>query len=317
MGIYDSTRLGDNVALVCRDERCAVYRLDDETGDGVMTCYSVLPGVDILYNDFYINQCTSGFRSETALFCIDHCREGRLEWEMENGTFLYMEAGDIQINTRSQHDRMFRFPLSHYHGVTVAIRPDEAEVSLRLALDGYPFDFSALRRKFCQHTAPFIMRAGTSIDHIFAELYAVPEAIRAPFFRIKVMELLLFLSVTPVPERGGERLYFHKAQVEKVKTIMNLMTAHPEKRYTLAALSRSFDFPLTSLKTCFKGVYGDSIYAYMKRYRMNLAAVQLRKTRESVTAIALALGYDNASKFSAAFRAVMGLTPAEYRRSTV
>ncbi len=317
MGIYQSAHLGENVTLVCRDDRCAVYRLEDETGEGVMTCYPVLPGVDILYNDFHINQCASGFHSETALLCIDHCREGRLEWEMGNGTFLYMEAGDIEISTRSHHDRMFRFPLSHYHGVTVAIRPDETEAALRLALDGYPLDFTALRRKFCQDAAPFIMRAGASIDHIFSELYAVPEAIRASFFRIKVLELLLFLSVTPVPEHGGERAYFHKAQVEKVKAIMSLMTAHPEKRYTLEALSRSFDFPLTSLKACFKGVYGDSIYAYMKSYRMNLAAVRLRKTRESVTAIALAMGYDNASKFSAAFRAVMGLTPAEYRRSAV
>lgn len=317
MRAYNSAYLGDNVALVCRDETCAVFKLDDETGEGVMTCYSALPGVDILYHDFHMSQCVSGFRPEAEMFCIDHCREGRLEWELRDGSCLYMEAGDMQINTRAHHDRLFRFPLRHYHGITVAIYPEKAEETLKCALDGFSVDLNALQIKFCRGDAPFIMRASANIDHIFSELYAVPAKIRAPFFRIKALELLLFLSVTDVPAHGRERPYFYKAQVEKVKAIMSLMTAHPEKRYTLDELSRSFDFPLTSMKACFRGVYGTSIYAYMKSYRMNLAAVRLRRTRESVTAIAVALGYDNASKFSAAFKSVLGATPAAYRKSSV
>ena len=76
--------------------------------------------------------------------------------------------------------------------------------------------------------------------------------------------------------------------------------------------------PLTSKKACFKGVYGTSIFAYMRAYRMNRAAVLLRAGGgKSVAEIAGRVGYDSPSKFAAAFKEVMGKSPLEYRKSFV
>ena len=47
---------------------------------------------------------------------------------------------------------------------------------------------------------------------------------------------------------------------------------------------------------------------------MNAAALQLIHTERTVTDIASEFGYDNTSKFSAAFAKIMGETPAEYRK---
>jgi AraC-like DNA-binding protein len=226
-----------------------------------------------------------------------------------------MEAGDLQMNSRTHHSRMFHFPLRHYHGVTVAICVNEASEILPGVLEGFSVDVNMLRDKFCTGSHPFIMRAGASIEHIFSELYTVPEAIRTTFFKIKVLELLLFLSTLTVPPGSGERPYFYKSQVDKVKAIMKLITGQLQHHYTLEELSDKFDFPVTSMKNCFKGVFGTSIYAYMKEYRMNAAAVQLRRSKNSITSIAMQMGYDNASKFSAAFKSVIGMTPVEYRKN--
>ncbi len=317
MSLDESVCLGENVSVVCRENGCDVYRLQDSTGEGLMTCYPVFPGVDLLYHDFHIDRCMSYFKPGVDVFCIDHCREGRLEWEMDDGTCSYMEAGDLQMNSRTSHSRMFRFPLRHYHGITVSFCVKEASATLQGVLEGFSVDVNMLRDKFCGGSRPFIMRAGASIEHIFSELYTVPEDIRDVYFKIKVLELLIFLSTLIVPPGGGERAYFYKTQVDKVKAIMELITGKPQHHYTLEELSAKFDFPVTSMKNCFKGVYGTSIYAYMKEYRMNAAAVQLRRTRDSITSIASQMGYDNASKFSAAFRSVIGMAPAEYRKTIV
>lgn len=317
MPLADTVYLGKNVSLVCRDDTCTVYKLQDCTGEGMMTSYEVFPGVQLSYNDFHIERCTSYFKPGIEIFCIDHCREGRLEWEMDDGSCLYMEAGDLQMNTRTHHARVFSFPLCHYHGITVSFCMEEIAAVLPGILEGFSVDIATLRDKFCQRNIPFIMRAGASIEHIFSELYSVPEMIRVPYFKIKVLELLLFLSTLEIPPNCIERPYIYKTQVEKVKAIMTLLTAKPEQRYTLEELSARFDFPITSMKNCFKGVYGTSIYAYMKEYRMNAAAIRLRKTSDSITSIALQMGYDNPSKFSAAFKSVIGMTPSEYRKSVV
>ena len=61
---------------------------------------------------------------------------------------------------------------------------------------------------------PFIMHDAPGAEHIFCELYSVPDEIRATYFQLKVLELLLFLQVLdpgPVRER---RPYFYRAQVE-------------------------------------------------------------------------------------------------------
>mgnify|MGYP004616900821 FL=1 len=48
---------------------------------------------------------------------------------------------------------------------------------------------------------------------------------------------------------------------------------------------------------------------------MNLAAELLVKRREaSIAEIGGEVGYNNAGKFTEAFKRVMGLTPSEYRR---
>jgi len=309
--------MGDNVRLVCEDDGCAVFQMKDATGEGRMTFYSVFPGVYLLYNDFHMEHCISGFSPSVEMICIDHCREGRIEWNIEHNKYIYIESGDIQINARGNHTGDFRFPLKHYHGLTIAFVLEEAEKSLLHVMDGFSVDLRKLKEGFGGDGKNFIMRAGAQIDHIFSELYHIPDRIRLPYFKIKVLELLLFLDTIDAPQESVERPYFYKTQVDKIKDMTEFMTDDLEHWHTIEELSQKFDFPMTSMKQCFKGIYGTTIYAYMKEYRMNAAALMLRNTDESVLSIAGKVGYSNAGKFSAAFRSVLGMTPTEYRKSTV
>lgn len=282
-----------------------------------MTLYPVFDGCCLIYNDFHLKQCNSGFHPRFEMFCIDHCREGRIEWKVEGNRYIYVEAGDMQVNSRAQHCREFSFPLRHYHGLTIGFDIRKAEGALLHVMEGFSVDIRRLKAKFCPDDRTFIMRAGAQIDHIFSELYDLPEHVRLPYFKIKVLELLLFLEALEVPEGGEERPYFYKAQVDKVKDIVALMTGNLEHWYTLEELSERFAFPVTSLKQCFKGIYGCTIAAYMKEYRMNAAALMLKDTREPVISIAARVGYGNPGKFAAAFRSVVGMTPTEYRKNIV
>lgn len=52
----------------------------------------------------------------------------------------------------------------------------------------------------------------------------------------------------------------------------------------------------------------------MRVQKMHSAAQLLIHTEKSIAEIAEEFGYSNTSKFSAAFQAVMGDTPGDYRR---
>lgn len=70
----------------------------------------------------------------------------------------------------------------------------------------------------------------------------------------------------------------------------------------------------TVLKKCFKGVYRDSIYAYMKRFRLQVAEKMLKESAMTVGEIAARIGYLNPNKFTSAFCAEYGMSPSEYRK---
>lgn len=49
---------------------------------------------------------------------------------------------------------------------------------------------------------------------------------------------------------------------------------------------------------------------------MSAASLALREGNQPVAEIAASVGYENASKFSAAFKNFLGETPLEYRRQS-
>lgn len=305
----------DQVTPLAESNGCGVYQVKNETGEGTMTTYEVLPGVILMYNDFHMAAFDSRFRSGAELFCIDYCREGRLEYTVGKDAFSYVEAGDLKLDRRLEHQGHFDFPLSHYHGITIGFQLPQAEQALAPMLGDYPLDLRGLRQKYCPDAHPRVVRGAPSIDHIFQELYAVPQQIKLPYFRVKILELLLYLEALALGEEG-EKPYFYRSQVEAVKAARDYLTAHLDRHVTQEELSRRFQLPLTTLKACFKTVFGSPVNTYMRHYRMDRAASFLRQEPSvSVMEIAGRVGYDSASKFAAAFKAVKGVTPQEYRRS--
>lgn len=306
---------GSEIKVIDRTEDCTVYKMETADGEGVMTSYRVFPGVELIYNDFHTSSCFQDVHPPFEIMEINHCREGRFECEFQSGAYGYLEEGDLAVNMCSNRITDSSFPLEHYHGVAIMIYLEEASSALSSVFEDISIDLYSLRDRLCPCNRCFIMRAKAEIQHIFSELYTIPGEVRKGYFKLKVLELLLFLSIARQEEQGESRKYFPKNQVEIVKQIKKYIIDNMEKRFTLEELSAQFGMGLTSMKLCFKGVYGTSILAYIKTYRMHAAALMLQQNRNSITTIAGKVGYENASKFAAAFKYIMGVSPMEYRKN--
>ena len=70
----------------------------------------------------------------------------------------------------------------------------------------------------------------------------------------------------------------------------------------------------TQLKNSFRNYYGASMYKYIRSRKMEMAAEKLAQEELSVMEIAGMVGYENCSKFAAAFRGEFGVSPSSYRR---
>lgn len=275
----------------------------------------IFPGIILIYNDVHTQELTDIVpqSSNPCVYVIHHCRQGRVEASAQ-GQFFYLDPGDIAIHKRGDRASSFYFPTGSYEGVSIRIDVEQAPKCFSCLLDDVNVQPGLLLRKFCAEDGLFIARSSERLEHVFSELYRIPEEVRKGYLKIKIMEIFLFLSCFP-SQISEERKQYSLVQAELGMKVARYLTDHiTEPAPTMQELSQLFHASASQLKNSFKGIYGVSVPHYVRSCKMKSAAGVLLSTDKTVLDIANQYGYGNASKFAKAFAAVMGMPPAEYRK---
>ena len=278
--------------------------------------HKVFDGIDLMFLD--VKQETIQFyaKSHTKTFAINHCEEGRIECKFTSGEYLYMGPGDMSlgwhISSNYQHENYF--PTKLFKGVVLLVDVEKAQPILDTLVTETRIDLTQLANRFCEQSEFGMMMEETeSVRQIFSSLYKVPDQIKGHYFKLKVIEIFLLLSIISTTNHE-KRSSYRKQQVDIVKAVNEYISTQFMKRITIDSLSDQFDIPTSTLKRCFKGVYGTTIHHYLKECRINAAKHLLQESDQSILEIANAVGYENGSKFTSAFKEATGVTPSDYRK---
>lgn len=305
----EKKQYGDNAVILARHADHTVYGYA-ETGDKlIMTAYPVFPGIVLKYADVHTGSVCPQYETREALTEIIHCREGRVEYRCGDDSF-FLAPGDLALIRHDTDWGVTSFPTGHYHGITVTIDPCLAPESVSAILPDADLRVQELADKFCGNSAWFAARSSARIEHVFSELYQVPAELRRPYFKVKVLELLLFLSTLPATK---SQIGYSRTQVRLAKEVSDFLLDNTEGKLTVPELARRFGVSPSLLNASFRGVYGMSPAAYLRAQKMHAAADLLRETNRTVLDIAGQFGYENGSKFAKAFRDVIGVSPNSYR----
>ena len=285
------------------------------TGEkGREVCWDLYPGIALCFLDYLADHTGCRHQRTDGVLEIDYCRRGRAGWRMRDGSAIYLGAGDLCLHTRELcAGSVMTLPNGYYSGLTV--RLDLAELAEHppelLAEAGVSGE--VLRRRFCPDGGFTSFPGNGQTEAIFSGFYApLPSAIR-PYWKLKALELLLYLQGLERPPRR-ETSPCQAEQIETVRAVHDLLTGDLARRVTIEELSRRFLMNPSTLKSVFKEVYGDSIAAHIREHRMERAALLLRETEDTVAQVARAVGYESQSRFSSEFRRAYQLLPREYRR---
>ena len=310
--LYGASALENTAAA----EYDSCFRLENESGVGRITLYRVFPGIELVYNDMHMAYCNKNQQPAPNVMEINYCKEGRSECLFGADQYCYMSGGDLSFCSLNDNAHQSGFPTAHYHGITVTIDFSAITEEMRRVLELLNVDMARIRG-LSQAESFTVIRADPMIEHIFSELYEVPAAIRRGYIRVKVLELLLILTGLTPAEQTEKHACFPAAQIETIKRLHAFLVAHMDERYTIDTLAERFRLSPTVLKKCFRGVYGEPVYAYMKRYRLQAAARMLRETGLTVGEIATRVGYLNPNKFTSAFCEAYGTPPTAYRKESL
>ncbi len=295
------------------DSFYTLYKLNCWDGQGDMTIYQVFPGIELFLANFDSASCTFEHEPYGNTMQINYCQEGRVGWQLKSGACMYLGAGDLSIHMMDNCvSSTMSFPVKIYRGVGVVIDLDKVADYPPEILRDTAIDINEFKRKFCEDDHYLVMPARDEIEHIFSELYSLPNCIQMPYFKLKVQELLLFLWRIDVYKEKQREQYL-SPQVEIIKRIHKQLISNLRERPTIGELSKEYLINTATLKLTFKGIYGQPIATYMKEYRIRQAAILLRRNNDTVADIAKQVGYENQSKFATAFKKTMKVSPAKYR----
>jgi AraC family transcriptional regulator, alkane utilization regulator len=102
----------------------------------------------------------------------------------------------------------------------------------------------------------------------------------------------------------------------QVGKCLALMHAEPARAWTVDSLAQLVNTSRSVLAERFSALVGDSPMAYLKRWRLAVAARLLCNERSSLIRIAEAVGYESEASFSRAFKTEYGMAPGAWRHGS-
>jgi AraC-like DNA-binding protein len=139
----------------------------------------------------------------------------------------------------------------------------------------------------------------------------VRGASRLLWYEAKSLELIALVSDELAEEASASRPHLTAHDIDRLERARAHLVARLEAPATLAELARIAGFNETKLKAGFRSLFGTSVFAYLRRARLQEARRLLLERELNVTEIALRVGYANPSKFAAAFRRQFGMSPSD------
>lgn len=100
---------------------------------------------------------------------------------------------------------------------------------------------------------------------------------------------------------------------ERILKVLLYIQNNLDQDLSLAELAEVACFSPYHFHRVFRGMVGEPVAEYVRRLRLDQAAINLRHSKRSVTDLALKWGYDSLEAFTRAFRQHFGVSPSQYR----
>lgn len=296
------------------ESNSSVMLIRNETGEGTMRSSESFDGISLTYNQLEMKNCYQQSQTMKGYISLNFCRKGCFEVTLKSDDKYFIREGDLVINDLSRSIvTNSGCPTGYYEGFTIVIEFEKArkwiETNSAWADCSWLFSEAFLNGRESVRVIPHNQDIWHLADGFYSKITLENKSMRIA----KILELFNLLS--GMTNEATEIEHYSSAVSEATQKIYRYLSEHLHEKITTDLLCRKFGVSKTSLNKCFKSIYGQTPAGCLKSMRMNYAAqLILSEKGKSISEIASVFGYDNASKFSAAFRSVMGICPLEYRR---
>ena len=156
-------------------------------------------------------------------------------------------------------------------------------------------------------------------DEILTRLQTIADLAESKLFGYEyqvaecLMQIWLSLLQNFRPDAAKKTVVSRARNDAVARAIMTYVQAHYKEEITIDSIAEAVHYSPGECCRLFKRVTHDTIFSYIRLYRITQASKLLRKTGLSVEDIATECGFASASYFISAFKKCLKTTPLRYR----
>ncbi len=301
--------------IMCDKEAEKTYRLRSSTGEGIMRNYGIADGIELVYSELESYYPVEKDVPEAVDYIeIMYMVEGHADFEMENRRVSSADKGDICIFNSRIGAKKISFGKGGIRCVSIVILVDALKEELNRFFGTTRFSSETPFEYVISADSCISFAANEMLRTIFTELVLLPASYGE--YHRKLLTLRAILAL--MDDNGGNSQtysYFSGDSSNKVHAARKILGENIAQDISIEDLAEKVNLNRTTLQRVFKQMYGVSVYQYRTQVRMQEARNLLVEGKHSVMEIAGICGYSNASKFSAAFKKCLGVTPSQWKNS--
>lgn len=246
-----------------------------------------------------------------SIFFYNNEQPLHLEYNEEQPVkFSQKSESAIQITTNDLSSEI-RFPANtETHYAVVGITSSNLKSLLRIEKP------NKVLQSIISQTASFLYFESMNMEvlHILKNIIAINmnDDLSKFLVQIKVQELLYHLFHKLSQRENTSQKAVNNADAEKLLVARSNILANISEPPSIPSLAAKVGMSETKLKQLFKQTFGDTIYSYYQKIRMEEAAFLLKQSGYSVSEVGYQLGFSNLSHFSRLFKRHYEMTPKKY-----
>ncbi|WP_085908915.1 AraC family transcriptional regulator [Kiloniella majae] len=159
------------------------------------------------------------------------------------------------------------------------------------------------------------LKSNIAFKHYFQSLRLFNEQKLSSkgLLKSKLLEFLNLLALSN-PEINLPSLIAQQRPRSAKRNVKRLLQNPEYLKLSISDLARLSGRSLSSFNRDFRASYNMPPKQWLKKQRLSYAEKLLRKQNQTITEIALDIGYENVSHFIKSYKESYGMTPKEYRR---
>ena len=277
-------------------------------------------GFSVEWHDFFAKRefdWAASFHPGCVELCLNLGGHGfvesggqRTEFAPNTGGFYHRK--DEPLTARRAADEQHKFLTVEFSCPFLAKNLAGMEAML------HPLVRAAMEDSPCQQVSGTTVRLTASQQQLITTLRQPPvyAAAQPLWYQCKALELAVTFLLQPPPEKEMFCSRQQRLAQDRVEQVIFLLKQNLAEPPALEELGRKIGCSHFYLSRIFSAQTGQTITQCLRQLRMERAAELLRGHELNVTEVALEVGYNSLSHFSAAFHETFGCCPGLYPLAT-